>query len=101
MLPYSPYSPASAPPPLSGRPPSGGTGGFPGTPAGLGLSPGLFPPGSAAGGGMRTPAAAGTIGSPAPGLGTPAFGHFPPTPRSPLSGLAAPPMPSDVGKKDD
>src|ERR1700761_7574445 len=102
MLPYSPYSPASAPPPLSGRTPSGGTGSFPGTPSGLGLSPGLFPPGGGvSGGGLRTPATAATMGSPAPGLGTPAFGNFPPTPRSPLSGLAAPPTPRDTGKKDD
>ncbi|KAN0133418.1 DUF1692 domain containing protein [Lactarius tabidus] len=102
MLPYSPYSPASAPPPHSGRTPSTGAGGFPGTPAGLGLSPGLFAPGSAAStGGMRTPATPATMGSPVPGLGTPAFGHFPPTPRSPLSGLAAPPTPRDTGKKDD
>ena len=92
MPPYSPYSPASAPPPLSGRrSPSGviGTGNFPGTPAGLGLSPGFFPPVSApASGALRTPVTAATLGSPAPGLGTPAFGHFPPTPRSPLSVLA-------------
>ncbi|KAI9453312.1 DUF1692-domain-containing protein [Lactarius psammicola] len=104
MLPYSPYSPATAPPPLSGRSPSGGAGGFPGAPSGLGLSPGLFgvgPPGGVSGGGLRTPATAATLGSPAPGLGTPAFGHFPPTPRSPLSSFAALPTPRDTGKKDD
>ena len=98
---YSPYSPAAVPPPLSGRTPSSSAGGFPGTPAGLGLSPNLFvpgPPGGAGGGGMRTPA---TVGSPAPGLGTPAYGHFPPTPRSPLSGFAALPTPRDTTKKDD
>jgi hypothetical protein len=99
MPPYSPYSPASAPPPLSGRR-SPGT--FPGAPAGLGLSPGFFPPASApAAGALRTPATAATLGSPAPGIGTPAFGHFPPTPRSPLSGLAARPTPRDTVKKDD
>jgi hypothetical protein len=99
MPPYSPYSPASAPPPLSGRR-SPGT--FPGTPAGLGLSPGFFPPTSApAAGALRTPATAATLGSPAPGIGTPAFGHFPPTPRSPLSGLAVPLPPRDTVKKDD
>ena len=60
MLPYTPYSPASAPPPLSGlRTPSGGTSGFSGTPAGLGLSRGLYAPGSAAAGGrVRSPATA-------------------------------------------
>ena len=45
MFPRSPYSPALAPPPLSGRrSPSGfiGTGSFPGTPAGLGHLPWLF-----------------------------------------------------------
>lgn len=108
-MPYSPYSPATVPPPLTGRTPSGG---YPGTPSGLGLSPGLFgpgPPGGPSGGGLRTPATAATLGSPAPGLGTPglgtpAFGYFPPTPRSPLSGFAAPlppPPPRDTGKKDD
>ncbi|KAH8979567.1 DUF1692-domain-containing protein [Lactarius akahatsu] len=101
-MPYSPYSPATVPPPLSGRTPSGG---YPGPPSGLGLSPG--PPGGPIGGGLRTPATAATLGSPAPGLGTPglgtpAFGYFPPTPRSPLSGFAAPPPPPrDTGKKDD
>ncbi|KAF8260059.1 endoplasmic reticulum vesicle transporter-domain-containing protein [Lactarius quietus] len=99
MLPYSPYSPATVPPPLSGRTPSGGAGSFPGTPSGLGLSPNLYAPGTAGVG--RTPATAATIGSPVPGLATPAFGNFPPTPRSPLSGLAAPPTPRDMGKKDD
>ena len=103
MLPYSPYSPASAPPPLSGRrTPSGGNAGFPGTPAGLGLSPALYPQGSVVGaGGMRTPGTAPAMGSSAPGLGTPSFGNFPPTPRSPLGGLAAPPPQRDTGKKDD
>ena len=49
---------------LSGcRTPSGGTSGCSGTPAGLGLSPGLYAPGSApAAGGMRTPATAVTWG---------------------------------------
>ncbi|KAI9431979.1 hypothetical protein H4582DRAFT_2084239 [Lactarius indigo] len=106
MLPYSPYSPATVPPPLSGRTASGG---YPGTPSGLGLSPGVFrpvSPGGGIGGGLRTPATAATLGSPAPGLGTPglgtpSFGHFSPTPRSPLSGFAAPPPPRDTGKKDD
>ncbi|KAH8977589.1 hypothetical protein EDB86DRAFT_3249747 [Lactarius hatsudake] len=68
-MPYSPCSPATVPPPLSGRTPSGG---YPGTPSGLGLSPGLFgpgPQGGASGGGLRTPATAATLGSPAPGLG--------------------------------
>ncbi|KAI9431983.1 DUF1692-domain-containing protein [Lactarius indigo] len=105
MLPYSPYSPATVPP-LSGRTASGG---YPGTPSGLGLSPGVFrpvSPGGGIGGGLRTPATAATLGSPAPGLGTPGlgtpgFGHFPPTPRSPLSGFAALPPPRDTGKKDD
>ncbi|KAI9434355.1 DUF1692-domain-containing protein [Lactarius indigo] len=106
MLPCSPYSPATVPPPLSGRTASGG---YPGTPSGLGLSPGVFRPVSPGGGigdGLRTPATAATLGSPPPGLGTPGlgspgFGHFPPTPRSPLSGFAAPPPPRDTGKKDD
>ncbi|KAN0133410.1 Endoplasmic reticulum vesicle transporter domain containing protein [Lactarius tabidus] len=81
MLPYWPYLPASAPPPLSGRTPSGDIGSFSGTPAGLGVSPGLFAPGSTVRvGGMRTPAMAAMMGSLAPGLGTPAFGNFPPTP---------------------
>ena len=31
----------------------------------------------------------------------PCFGNFPPTPRLPLSGLAAPPVPRDMEKKDD
>jgi hypothetical protein len=39
-----------------------------------------------------------TAGSPAPGLGTPAYGHFP---RTPLSGFAALPTPKDTAKKDD
>jgi hypothetical protein len=77
---HSPYSPASALPPLSGRrSPSGciGTRSFPGAPAGLGLSPGFFPPASAgAAGALRTPATVATLSSPALGLGTPAFGHF-------------------------
>lgn len=92
--PYSPYSPV-APPPLSGRTPP--TSGFtaPGS-SGLGLSPSLFspsPPGS-----TRTPA---TVGLPVPGQGAPAYGHFPPTPRSPLSGFAALPTVRDAEKKDD
>ncbi|KAI0259108.1 endoplasmic reticulum vesicle transporter-domain-containing protein [Gloeopeniophorella convolvens] len=89
-MPYSPYSPV-APPPLSGRTPSGGAFPGPGS-AGLGLSPGVYGP-------ARTPATAATVGSSAPG--TPAYGHFPPTPRSPLSGFAAPPTPRDAGKKDE
>jgi hypothetical protein len=97
MLPYSPYSPATVPPPLSGRTPSGS---FPGTPSGLGLSPAQFPPG---GTGLRTPSTAATLGSPVPGpgLATPAYGHFPPTPRSPLAGFASLPTPRDTVKKDD
>ena len=71
---------------------------LPSTPSELGLCPGLFAP---VGGGLLTPATAATMGLPAPGLGTPAFSNFPPTPRSPLSGLAAPPTPRDMGKKDD
>ena len=53
MLSYSPYTPASAPPPLSGRrTPSGGTGGFRYT-GRTGFSPGWNAPGSApAAGGM-------------------------------------------------
>ncbi|KAH9010098.1 hypothetical protein EDB83DRAFT_2530949 [Lactarius deliciosus] len=111
-MPYAPYSPAMVPLPLSGRTPSGG---YPGIPSGLGLSPGLFgpiPPGGPSGGGLRTPATAATLGLPAPGLGTlgldtPAIGYyFPPTPRLPLSGFAAPPPPPpppprDTGKMDD
>lgn len=92
--PYSPYSPV-APPPLSGRTPP--TSGFavPGS-SGLGLSPSLFspsPPGT-----TRPPA---TVGSPVPGQGAHAYGHFPPTPRSPLSGFAALPTVRDAEKKDD
>jgi hypothetical protein len=47
MLPYSPYSPATSP--LSGC-----TSLLPGTPTGIGLSPGLFAPARAADGGIRT-----------------------------------------------
>ncbi|KAI0293891.1 endoplasmic reticulum vesicle transporter-domain-containing protein [Multifurca ochricompacta] len=100
MLPYSPYSPV-APPPLSGRTPS--TAGFPppgSASPGLGLSPNAFglPAGSA---NVHSPATAATLGSPAPNPGTPWYGHFPPTPRSPLSGFAVPPTPRDAGKKAD
>jgi len=106
MLPYSPYSPATVQPPLSGRTPSAGAAGFPGTPSGLGLSPNLFPPGPPGGtsaGGLRTPATAtaATMSSPVQGSGTPAYGYFPPTPRSPLAGLAGLPVPRDIVKKDD
>ena len=66
---------------------------FSGTPAGLGVSSGLYAPGSADAGGMHAPA---TVVLLAPGLGTPCFGNFPPTPRSPLSGLAAPSAQRDV-----
>ena len=93
--PYSPYSPV-APPPLSGRTPP--TSGFavPGSAPGLGLSPSLFSPGPP--GSTRTPAA---VGSPIPGQGAPTYSHFPPTPRSPLSGFAALPIVKDAEKKDD
>ncbi|KAH9981895.1 endoplasmic reticulum vesicle transporter-domain-containing protein [Russula compacta] len=97
MLSQSPYLPVP-PPPISARTPS--TSGFvvPGPTSGLGLSPSLFgpsPPGSA-----RTPATAATLGSPGPGHGTPAYGHFPPTPRSPLSGFAALPTVRGADKED-
>jgi hypothetical protein len=66
-MPYLPYSPALAPPPLSGRRlPSGviGTGSFPGTPAGLGLSLSFFPLASApATGVLCTPVTLATLGS--------------------------------------
>ena len=68
MLPYSPYSPAVSPP-LSGRLHLVAARRFFGYAGGPGLSPGLYAPGSA--GGMRTPATAATVGSSAPGLGTP------------------------------
>ncbi|KAN0133408.1 hypothetical protein V8E53_008848 [Lactarius tabidus] len=88
----SPCSPVTDPPPLSSRP-----GGVPGTPPGLGLSPGLFTLGIAAGGGMRTLAIVVTMGL---GLIAPCFGNFPPRPRLPLNGPAASPTPRDTGKKD-
>ena len=81
MLPYSHYSPASAAPPHFGRrSPSGfiGTGNFPGTPSGLGLSPGFFPSASdPTSGALRTSAMAATLGSPAPGLGYTCAWTFP------------------------
>ena len=40
------------------------------------------------------------VATPLSGLSTPSFGNFPPTPRSPLSGLAAPAQ-RDAEKKDD
>jgi hypothetical protein len=95
MLPYSPYSPV-VPAPLSGRTPP--TSGFavPGSTSGLGLSPTLFGPGPP--GSTHIPTMASTVGSPIPGQGTPGYGHFPPSLRSPLSGLTALPT---VEKKDD
>ena len=103
ILPYSPYSPALAPPPLSGHPSPSGvicTGSFPGTTAGLELPSGFFPPDSApASSALHTPAMAAMLGSLVPGLGTPVFGHFMPMLCSPLSGLAA--LPGDSVKKDD
>ena len=81
MLPYSHYSPASAPPPLSGRrSPSGfiDTGSLSGTPAGLGLCPGFFSHASApASSALHTPATAATLGSPPPGLGYTCVWAFP------------------------
>lgn len=91
-MPYSPYSPV-IPPPLSGRTPSP-SGFVPGSNSGLGLSPNPFSPSLGSG---RTPA---TLNSPAPGHGTPSYGHFPPTPRSPLSGLAALPQLREEKKND-
>lgn len=96
--PYSPYSPVVPPPRLPGRTPSPSDFAIPGPSSGLGLSQNLFSlsqPGSG-----RTPTAAATLNSPAPGHGTPSYGHFPPTPRSPLSGLASLPQLRDE-KKDD
>lgn len=94
---YSPYTPV-APPPLSGRTPSTSSFAAPGPSSGLGLSPSLFGPGTPST--ARTPATAATLGSPAPGQGTPAYGHLPPTPRSPLSGSAALPTVRDAEKDD-
>ena len=94
-MPYSPYSPVVPPPPLSGRAASPSGFVVPGSTSGLGLSPTLFspsPPGSG-----RAPA---MLNSPAPSHGTSAYGHFPPTPRSPLSGLAALPQLKDEKKND-
>jgi hypothetical protein len=85
ILPYSPYSPSTVPPPLSDHTQSGGAGGFPGTPTGLGLSPGLFAPGlpgGTGGSGLRTLATAAT-------------------PRSPLSGIGSLLTPRDTARKDD
>lgn len=96
MLPHSPYSPV-VPPSLSGRTSSGFA--VAGSTPGLGLSPSLFGPHLPSS--VRTPATAATIGSPAPGQGTPSYGHFPPTPRSPLTGLPALPIVRDAEKKDD
>jgi len=97
MLPYSPYSPV-VPPPLSGH--TSSTSGFAvaGSTPGLGLSPSLF--GSHLPSSERTPATAATIGSPAPGQGTPSYGHFPLTPRSPLTGLPALPVVRHAEKDD-
>jgi len=97
MLPYSPYSPV-VPPPLSSR--TLPTSGFavPGSTSGLGLSPSVFGPGPP--GSTGTPMTAATVGSSVPGQGTSAYGHFPPTPRSPLSGFAALPTVKDAEKDD-
>jgi hypothetical protein len=95
MPPYSSYSPV-APAALSGRMAPTSSLAAPGSTSGLGLSPGLFGPGPP--GSTRTPTTASTTGSPVPGLGTPGYSHFPPTPRSPLSGLTALPT---AEKKDD
>jgi len=97
ILPYSPYSPV-APPPLSSR--TLPTTGFavPGSSSGLGLSNSVFGPGPP--GTTRTPTTAATVGSSVPGQGTSAYGHFPPTPRSPLSGFAALPTVKDAEKDD-
>ncbi|KAH9953432.1 endoplasmic reticulum vesicle transporter-domain-containing protein, partial [Lactifluus volemus] len=101
MLPYSPYSPA-APSPLSGRVPSPAAGfSAPGPNSGLGLSPNLFVQGPPPLPSSRTPATAATFGSTVPS-GTPSYSHFPPTPRSVLSGFPAPPpVVRDTAKKDD
>jgi hypothetical protein len=95
-MPYSPYSPV-VPPPLSGRAPSPSGFAVPGSSSGLGLSPNPFSPSLGSGHTLVTPA---SLNSPAPGHGTPSYGHFPPTPRSPLSGLAALPQLRDDKKKD-
>ena len=97
-MPYSPYSPVVPPPRLPGRTPSPSGFTVPGPSSGLGLSPSLFSPGLSGSG--RTPTMPATLNSPAPGHGTPLYGHFPPTPRSPLSGLASLPQLRDE-KKDD
>ncbi|KAN0113791.1 Endoplasmic reticulum vesicle transporter domain containing protein [Russula decolorans] len=97
-MPYSPYSPVVPPPRLPGRTPSPSGFAVPGPSSGLGLSPNLFSLGLPGSG--RTPTAAATLNSPAPGHGTPSYGHFPTTPRSPLSGLASLPQLRDE-KKDD
>jgi endoplasmic reticulum-Golgi intermediate compartment protein 2 len=98
MLSYSPYSPM-APSPLSGRTPSSTGFSAPGSASGLGLPPNLFgqgPPPSS-----RTPATAATLGSPVPGLSTPPYSPFPPTPHSSHSRFTALPSLSDATKKDD
>jgi len=97
-MPYSPYSPVAPPPRLPGRTPSPSGFAVPGHSSGLGLSPNLFSLGLPGSG--RTPTTVASLNSPAPGHGTPSYGHFPPTPRSPLSGLASLPQLSDE-KKDD
>lgn len=81
----------------SGRHSSAGISIFPSTPAEAGLSPGSFAPASAAGGGMCTPAIAGTMGSLPAALSAPSVGKFPLTSHS----LAAPRTPRVVGKKGD
>ena len=97
-VPYSPYSPVVPPPRLPGRTPSPSGFAVPGQSSGLGLSPNLF--GLSLPGSGRTPTTVATLNSPSPGHGTPSYGNFPPTPRSPLSGLASLPQLRDE-KKDD
>jgi hypothetical protein len=97
ILPYSPYSPV-APPPLSSRTLPTTAFAVPGSSSGLGLSNSVFGPGPP--GTTRTPTTAATVGSSVPGQGTSAYGHFPPTPRSPLSGFAALPTVKDAEKDD-
>lgn len=96
-MPYS-YSPVVPPPRFPGRTPSPSGFVVSGPSSGLGLSPNLFSVGLPGSG--RTPTMAATLNSPASGHGTPSYGHFSPTPRSPISGHASLPQSRDE-KKDD
>ena len=93
MLPYSPYSPASVPPSVwlphvlwrheRFFRNTGGTGALPWLVCAWQCSRRRWD---------ADTGDSGYVGLQAPGLGTSSFGNFPPTPRLPLSSLAAPPV---------